>query len=261
MTTFAKAAALAVVALATLTHHGSAAILDSQPKTLVVNGYSTSIQWPILLQQKLDDYYGVTSPADRVITVDRAIMPGNPLANWIDVTTGQPKQLWLDTLRPALQAPSEPVILLAQQTLQGVYSTDRTVGIEGPGDAARIEQGADAFQAYAELALADGADQVIIATHIYKVTQEPEIENEKYALAALLDRGLDNVLAGPDVWSATEPLYPIGFQADQVHPNAIGAEAMAQAWFDHLVTLSVPEPSTALLAGVGLLLPAWRRRW
>ncbi|QDT01467.1 beta-galactosidase [Adhaeretor mobilis] len=229
-------------------------IFDDQAKTLVVNGYSTSVLWPILLQEKIDDLYGIADPADRVVTVVKAIQPGNPLANWIDVATGEPTQLWLDVLRPAIQASIEPVIVLAQQSLQGVYSTDRTVGIEGPNDLIRIEQGADAFELYGNQLLSDGAEAVHIATHIYKVTQEPEIENEKYALEALTNRYPDHLFAGPDVWTATEPLWPIGFQADQLHPNVIGAEAMADAWFDHLLAHdgNVPEP-TGLCLGLAAI--------
>jgi hypothetical protein len=64
---------------------------------------------------------------------------------------------------------------------------------------------------------------------------EPEIGNERLALAELLKRKIPQVFAGPDVWEVTKPHYPQAFARDRLHPNQIGAEIMAQAWFEMLL--------------------------
>jgi lysophospholipase L1-like esterase len=76
---------------------------------------------------------------------------------------------------------------------------------------------------------------------------EPEIGNERLALAEALKRGVDRFRAGPDVWEPTKKLYPGAFARDRVHPNDVGAEVMAQAWFE------------ALRAHDGLPVPSWSR--
>lgn len=47
-------------------------IFSSQPKLIVVNGYSTSFQWPNLLQRKLDRYFD----GKRIIEVKSAAQAG-----------------------------------------------------------------------------------------------------------------------------------------------------------------------------------------
>ncbi len=44
-----------------------------------------------------------------------------------------------------------------------------------------------------------GLEQVVIAMHIYKKPVEPEVGNERIALARLLKRGHDFISAGPDL--------------------------------------------------------------
>lgn len=211
-------------------------ILDDKPKTIVVNGYSTSFHWPDLLQQKLDNYFG----GQRIIEVAKAVRSGTPIAKWIDVETGVRKQCWIDILQPELEREG-PVIVLAQQSLQWVFDPDdRTVGIQDEFDTQRIQQGADAIETYVSALKADGADLVILATHIYKYNMEPEIHNEVYALNEALSRDISRFEQGPDVWTPTEAAWPEAFRSDLVHPNELGAEIMAQCWFDTILARKAP---------------------
>ena len=138
------------------------------------------------------------------------------------------------------------VILLAQQSLQGVFG-NRREGIRDADDQKRIRQGADALEKYVRLLKKDGADLVFVAMHIYKHPMEPQIGNERYALDELMRRNIPGVKRGPDVWTPTKKLYPKAFARDLVHPNALGSELMAQKWFE------------ALLKYDGLEIPAWSR--
>ena len=219
-------------------------ILDGTPRVIVVHGYSTSFHWPGMLQRKLDRYFG-----KQVIEVRKATRGGTPIAKWIDVTTGRPLPAWNQIMPEALRRDDDrPTIVLAQQSLQWVYGEARDAGIRNVADTERIKQGADAIQKYANLLLEHGADEVFIAMHIYKLGMEPEIGNERLALAAYLKREPEHVQAGPDVWETTSRLHPQAFAADRVHPNSIGAEVMAQEWFE------------TLLRHDGLPIPDWSRQ-
>ena len=80
--------------------------------------------------------------------------------------------------------------------------------------------------------------------HIYKHPMEPQIGNERLALAELMRRKVPGLVAGPDVWTPTKERYPQAFAADKVHPNNLGAEIMAQKWFETLLKhdgLEVPQ--------------------
>jgi hypothetical protein len=218
-------------------------ILDGESKLLLINGYSTSFHWPEILQRKLERHAGGAGP----IAVVPVTLGKSPIARWIDVETGKPREPWA-RLRQALAGKGDrPAIVLAQQSLQWVFG-ERREGIRDEQDADRIAQGADALQTYAERLLADGADLVFIATHIYKRPMEPAIGNERLALAQLMERRLPGVYAGPDVWEPTRRHFPEAFAEDKVHPNTLGAEILAQAWFE------------ALLAHDGLPVPAWSRQ-
>lgn len=219
-------------------------MFDGKPKVFVVNGYSTSFRWPDMLQRKLDRYFD----GRRVLTVLKATKGGTPIAKWIDVETGGPRKPWLDIVRPALKREGgEPVIVLAQQSLQWAFG-QRGAGIRDKDDAERISQGADMLARYVDLLLRDGADHVFVAMHIYKHPLEPEIGNERLALDELVRREVASLSPGPDVWTATKELYPWGFARDTVHPNRIGAEVMAQLWFE------------CLLAHHGIEAPEWSRQ-
>ncbi len=173
---------------------------------------------------------------------------GTPISKWIDLDAGERDSKWKKTLQPVLQGETQsPVILLAQQSLQWVFSDDRFEGIESENDATRIAQGADAIEMYANFAKEDGADLVFMAMHIYKWDFEPAIENEKYGLEAALNRGIADFYAGPDVWTPTRDNFPIAFTQDQHHPNQIGDEIIAHFWFARLLQFD------------GKTVPAWSR--
>lgn len=152
-------------------------------------------------------------------------------------------------LTPIIRADEgkRPVVVLAQQSLQWVYG-QRAAGIRSAEDRERIEQGADAIEHYGKLLLEDGAADVFIAMHIYKHAMEPEIGNERMALAELMKHDPPRLHAGPDVWTPTRAHYPLAFDRDRKHPNFVGAEIMAHYWF------------ATLLEHDGLDVPAWSSR-
>jgi hypothetical protein len=225
----------------------STKLLDGTAKVFVVNGYSTSRQWPQILQRKLDRYFD----GKRVIEVRSAIKGGTPIARWINVETAEPLPSWRRIIKPALQRRDDrATVVLAQQSLQWAYG-ERFEGVRGPDDQQRVKQGADVLRRYAKALLDDGADQVFIAMHVYEHHKEPVIGNERLALAELMKRKMLNVHAGPDVWTATKEHYPMAFAGDRRHPNEIGAEIMAQKWFETLLrrdALEAPEWSRQELA-------------
>jgi hypothetical protein len=219
-------------------------VFDGKPKTIVVNGYSTSFQWPKILQRKLDRY----SAGKRVLEVRSATKGGTPISKWINPQSGEPLSPWIDRLRPALKKENgQPIIVLAQQSLQWTFG-DRNAGIRNKEDTERIRQGEQVIGRFANLMLKDGANEVFIAMHIYKNPMEPEIGNERLALAAYIKSGPEHVHAGPDVWEPTRKIWPGAFAGDKVHPNDIGAEVMAQKWFE------------TLLAHDGLAPPPWSQK-
>ena len=208
-------------------------VLSGDKKSFVVVGYSTSYQWPGVLQKMLDEHSGRKG----LYTVHNAAVSGSPVAKWLGLTKTADREKTFDKMVQAFFEPGErlggapkPTVALFQQSLQWVYG-DRTGGIRGADDAERIKQGANAFLKLAEQIRALGVDPVYIATHIYKHPMEPEIANEKYALQALLDRRKGFVRPGPELWAPTKAVYPKGFQADKLHPNEIGARIMAIGWY------------------------------
>ena len=215
-------------------------LFDGELKTFVVNGYSTSFQWPKILQRKLDKYFD----GKRVIEVKSATQGGTPVAKWMNLETGQPLAPWTQKLRPLLKDRKQPTIVLAQQSLQWAFG-DRSAGIRNAQDTENIRKGAGAIKKYADLLLADGADEVFIGMHIYKKPVEPVIGNERLALAEYIKSQPQNVHAGPDVWQPTSKVWPQAFRADKVHPNEMGGEIMAQHWF------------AALLKHDGREIPSW----
>lgn len=222
----------------------------------VANGYSTTRNWPAVLQRKVNKYY----EGREVIEVINTYESGTPIAKWVDVNTGERLNKWRKTLQPALEKEQNyPVILLAQQSLQWVYSEDRNEGVRDANDTERINQGADAISLYNRLAQEDGADMVFMATHIYKKVQEPSIENEKYALQEALSRNLDNFYAGPDVWTPTFEHFDVAYGRDEIHPGPVGDEIIAQFWFAKLLAFdrktvpawSIAEMDEAIANGGG----------
>lgn len=224
-------------------------IFSGEARLVIVHGYSTSFRWPNILQQKLDRY----SKGKRIIEVRKATKGGTPIAKWMDVKTAQRSAAWKKILTPAIKAKGDrPAIVLAQQSLQWAFG-DRRAGITGKDDKKRIKRGADILQHYVKNMIEDGANLVFIAMHIYKKPMEPQIGNERLALAELVKRKakspqLGRFFAGPDVWAPTKKLYPGAFARDKVHPNDIGAQVMAQLWFE------------TLLKHDGLEAPKWSRQ-
>ncbi len=221
-------------------------IFSGEPRLLITHGYSTSAHWWAFLQHKIDRYMG--GPDKRVVEVRLVNKGGTPIAKWMNIETGEPSPAWKQMFTPAIQAEKgkRPVIVLAQQSLQGVYG-ERTAGIRNKEDRERIKRGADVIEQYGKHILDNGAAAAIIAMHIYKITMEPEIGNERLALAELMKRKTPGIFAGPDVWTPTSKQHPLAFDTDKVHPNYIGAEIMAHYWFK------------SLLEREGLEVPDWSR--
>ncbi|MBL7038297.1 MAG: hypothetical protein ISR77_06675 [Pirellulaceae bacterium] len=232
-------------------------IFSGEPRLLIAHGYSTSAHWWAFLQRKIDRYMG--GPDKRVVEVQLCNKGGTPIARWMNVGTGEPSAAWKQMLTPMIQAEKDkrPVVVLCQQSLQGVYSSgdrgggtraDRAAGIQGADDHERIKRGADVIEQYARCILDDGAAAVVVGMHIYKRSMEPAIGNERLALAELMTRKPVRIYAGPDVWTPTSKQHPLAFDTDGAHPNYIGAEMMAHCWFK------------ALLEREGLEVPQWSRQ-
>ena len=198
-----------------------------EPLLLVIQGYSTSFHWPHFLKRKLDTHFG----RDHAIEVKWATKGMTPIAKWMDPETGRRLETWHEVITPALKGKGEgPKVVLAQESLQGVFGAP-SEGIRDADDDRRIRKGKAVIRRFAENLLEDGADRVVIATHIYKHPLEPAIGNERLALAALLEEGLEGVSGGPDVWTPTRDHFPEAYDTDGLHPGYIGAEIMAHHWF------------------------------
>ncbi len=222
-------------------------IFSGEPRLLIAHGYSTSAHWWAFLQRKIDRHMG--GPDKRTVEVQLCNKGGTPIAKWMDVKTGKPSPAWRQMLTPMIHAEQRkrPVVVLCQQSLQWAFA-DRRAGIRNAGDAVRIRRGADIIGQYGKQILDDGAAAVFVAMHIYKVSMEPEIGNERLALAHLLKRNPKRIFAGPDVWTPTSKQHPLAFDRDKVHPNYIGAEIMSHYWF------------ATLLKHDGLKVPEWSRQ-
>jgi len=222
-------------------------IFSGEPRLLIVHGYSTSAHWWAFLQHKIDRY--MRGPSNRVVEVQLCNKGGTPIAKWMNVETGEPSDAWRSRFTPMIQAEKgkRPVIVLGQQSLQWAF-TDRAAGIRNNQDTQRIQRGADIIEQYGQRILDDGAAAVFVGMHIYKISMEPEIGNERLALAELMRRKPKRIFSGPDVWEPTSKQHPLAFDRDRVHPNYIGAEMMAHYWF------------ASLLEHDGLEVPAWSRQ-
>jgi len=242
-------------------------IFDGKPKSFVVCGYSTSFRWPAMLREKLDRMTG----GERIYHVLNAAVGGSPVSRWIDVEAGTPKRpynLMLQRffgkdvgiaipprrgMRRIGDSVPKPTVALCQQSLQGIQRADgkitpRAGPVFSKGDKHGTEVGARAFGRLAEMLHKDGCKLVFIAAHIYKEGMEPNIGNERFALDALMKKGLPYIRRGPDVWTPTKRGFPELFARDRRHPNERGAAVMAQAWFE------------TLLAHDGLPVPEWSKR-
>lgn len=222
-------------------------IFSGEPCLLIVHGYSTSAHWWAFLQRKVDRY--MQGPDKRVVEVQLCNKGGTPISRWMNVETRERSEAWKQRFTPMIQAETgkRPVIVLCQQSLQGVYPPEFGAGIRNAEDQKRIERGAEVIRRYANTILEDGAAAVVVGMHIFKQGMEPQIGNERLALAALTSRKPARIFAGPDTWEPTSKQHPLAFDTDKKHPNYIGAEIMAHYWF------------AALLEREGLEVPDWSR--
>ncbi len=211
-------------------------ILDGVEKSIVLVGYSTSYAWPGMLQEMLDQHSGGT----RVYHLLNAVIGGSPVGRWIAGPESEDYQetygaMSRDFFGPEARlrgtAPA-PTVALLQQSLQRTPTPATRLGpVTAADDAAGIEIGADALEQLVMQLRDDGIEQVYIAMHIYKEGYEPEVGNERLALAALLHRGSEFIFSGPDMWSRTYREHPEAFTEDRLHPNERGAMIMAEAWY------------------------------
>ncbi len=209
-------------------------LFNGEPRRFVVNGYSTSFDWPEILQRKLNRYFD----GKQTVEVVSAVKGLTPIAKWMDIETGDKSPAWEQILTPAIKGAGDevPVYVLAQQSLQWVWG-DRASGIRNDSDAERIDRGVEVLDSYTRKILEDGASGVVIAMHIYKDGMEPEIGNECLALAKFIESKPESVTLGPDLWTPTSKVWPQAFKTDKVHPNLLGAEIMAHYWFARLLEI------------------------
>ncbi len=211
-------------------------LLDGVEKSLVVVGYSTSYAWPQMLQEMLDEHSGGT----RTYHILNAVIGGSPVGRWIAPPDSQDFQDTYGAMRNDFfgsgarlrgSAPA-PTVAILQNSLQRTPTRATRLGpVTSANDETGIEIGADALERLVAQLREDGVERVYIAMHIYKEGFEPEVGNERFALAALLRRGRDFIFEGPDVWSLTIREHPEAFTEDRLHPNERGAKIMAEAWY------------------------------
>lgn len=211
-------------------------VLDGSPKSFVVVGYSTSYAWPEMLQAMLDEHSG----GERVYHVLNAVIGGSPVGRWIAPSESEDYQATYGAMQADFFGPQarlrgdapEPSVAIIQQSLQRTPTPETRLGpVTSADDAAGIEIGADSLEQLVAQLHDDGIERAYIGMHIYKQGYEPEVGNERLALAALLERGRADVFAGPDVWSLTIREHPEAFTEDGLHPNERGSKIMAEAWY------------------------------
>ncbi|MEE8143150.1 MAG: hypothetical protein V3T77_08620, partial [Planctomycetota bacterium] len=230
---FLSVVLLALFASAATLPLAAQTVLDGKKKSIVVVGYSTSYAWPEMLQDMLDEH----SAGERRYHVLNAVVGGSPVETWI-AARGTPEYeatvgaMVRDFLAPGArlrgQAP-RPTVAICQQSLQ--FTRTLRGPIADTNDKEGIRIGADAFEKLALRLRELGLKRIFMGSHIYKVTVEPEVGNERLALAAFLERGHDFMAAGPDTWALTRASYPEAFTADKVHPNEQGMKIMAESWY------------------------------
>jgi len=211
----------------------SRALLDGVEKSFLIVGYSTSYAWPTMLQQMLDEHAG----GQRIYHVLNAVQGGAAVERWIAepgsrhyerTMTAMQKDFFGPRARLRGEAP-EPKIALCQQSLQ--FTRTQRGPIAKADDQEGIEIGADALEKLARQLSELGVEKVYYAMHVYKKPVEPEVGNERLALAALMKRDLPFVFDGPDVWQPTKDKFPASFEKDGVHPNELGQKIMVEGWY------------------------------
>lgn len=209
------------------------AILDGKEKSVLVVGYSTSYVWPSMLQELFDDHSG----GKRTYHVLNAVIGGAPVETWIAEPGSRDYKRTMDAMvrdyfgdNPRLRGDAPlPMVAIAQQSLQ--LTLDDRGPVKTEHDMVGAEVGADALEKMSLRLKKLGIKDLWIAMHIYKKPVEPEVGNERIALARLLTRGLNFVHQGPDMWQASKDCFPGCFIDDQLHPNLDGDKMMAIQWY------------------------------
>jgi len=208
-------------------------LLDGREKSFVVVGYSTSYAWPAMLQDMLDEHSG----GKRTYHVLNAVVGGSPVELWIadpgsDEYNATVAAMVRDFFGPDARLRGEapaPTVALCQQSLQ--FTRTRRGPIKSADDREGIRIGTDALEKFALRLHELGLEDVYIGMHIYKDPIEPEVGNERIALAELLKRGHKFIHQGPDVWTMTRKQYPSAYADDKLHPNEQGIKLMAEGWY------------------------------
>jgi lysophospholipase L1-like esterase len=100
--------------------------------------------------------------------------------------------------------------------------------------------------------LADGADLVMLMTpppNFWDATAQALLIDYRDEALEICASG-SRLVCGPDVF---ELLSPSDFQAGNIHPNRTGHAKIAAALDRAIQDIVIPEPSTALLVGLGLV--------
>ena len=211
-------------------------VLDGAEKSLVVVGYSTSYVWPAMLQDMLDEHAG----GERVYHVLNAVIGGSPMGRWIAAPESEDYQetygaMLRDFFGPDARLRGDlpaPTVAIIQQSLQRTPTPETRLGpVHDIDDPEGIRIGADSLEKLARQLYDDGIERSYFGMHIYKEGYEPEIGNERFALASLMERGHEFIFAGPDVWSPTFREHPDAFTEDRLHPNERGMRIMAEEWY------------------------------
>ncbi|MCH7871992.1 MAG: hypothetical protein IID33_09870 [Planctomycetes bacterium] len=208
-------------------------LLDGREKSFIVVGYSTSYAWPQMLQDMLDAH----SDGKRTYHVLNAVVGGSPVERWIAEPGSDSYQATIGAMNRDYFGPDavlrgdapEPTIALCQQSLQ--FTRTQRGPIASADDEEGIRIGVAAFEKFARRLHDRAIERVYIAAHIYKKPVEPEVGNERLALAGLLERGHAFVFEGPDVWTPTRDRYPDAFAEDGMHPNELGMKIMCEGWY------------------------------
>lgn len=222
-------------------------LLDGDEKSFVIVGYSTSYAWPAMLQDMLDEHAG----GRRIYHVLNAVVGGSPVEYWVpesdrfNRTFGAMLRDFFGTDARLRGDAPEPKIALCQQSLQ--FTRTRRGPIASADDEQGIRIGADAMERMAEALHERGLERVYIGMHIYKEPVEPEVGNERLALAELLRRGHPYLYEGPDVWTPTRDGFPGVFDDDGVHPNERGMKIMCEGWYR---TIAGDEARPEIIAGL-----------
>lgn len=212
--------------------------LDGRNQSFLVVGYSTSYAWPAMLQQMLDEHHS----GKRIYHVLNSVIGGAPVEIWIgdegsdsyERTIVPMQRDFLGSEAKLRGAAPEPRVAICQTSLQFTGEElfgDRRGPVKTETDMVGAELGADVMEKMSLRLRDNGLEQVIIAMHIYKEPIEPEVGNERIALARLLTRGHNFIHGGPDLWRITRDCHPGCFTEDGVHPNEQGMKLMAEAWY------------------------------